>query len=416
MIEIISVTYNTPDLIERLIKSVRGFISDTIQIHVVDGSDSKYEYLFEHDKNIKITRFGYNVNHGAGMDYAIKQTKASHVLILDSDVRITKPGVLDVLQPYEKVDMYAAGQIVDVNESGVNGGDIKYVHPRFMFLNVERYKQFSPFVNCGAPCIYAMIDINKSGNDSLLINIPNICDYFTELGRGTVNRYGYNYFYNTHDTVRANILVRTSGRPNYFARCYESIMSQKNKNFNLIVSYDDDETFEYLSKYTIKNLVRVEKSQETFIPRFFEEYGRRRNPAPWNLYFNEMYKYVDDGLVMFLDDDDLFFSNKSLSIIAKTFKKNTGSMFWRVLFPGGRIIPNDFNWSNRKPVCCDISGIGFCFNTSNIKHALFDGYNLGDYVLATRLYNNTSNKIFLDNILTQVGRKVANGLGRRDDL
>ena len=419
-IEIISVNYNTPDLIIRMIKSVRKHISERIAIHIIDGSSMPIDELLKlekQDKYLKITKFDYNIHHGRGMHYGIINSKAKYVLILDSDSVVIKNGALDYLFGLMLDDVYGVGQIINIDCHGVNSVDgIPYLHPKFMLISVYEYKKYNQFINHGAPCIKAMFDIYNNGLTTKLINAKDANDYFHEDGRGTVSRFGYGFGGSNLKKARINILVRTSGRPNYFSRCYGSIMGQKYDNINLIVSCDDDQTYEYVSKYNIANIVRVTPQKEGLQRRFFDEIGRWRNPAHWNLYFNEMYKYIDKGFVMFLDDDDLFTDRASLTTIANEFSRNTGSMFWRVLFPNNRIIPTDSTWINRKPKCCNISGIGFGFNSEYIRYAKWDGYDLSDYVVAKRLYEFTPNKKYIDKVLTKVGRSIANGLGRRDDI
>jgi len=70
-----------------------------------------------------------------------------------------------------------------------------------------------------------------------------------------------------------NILVRTSNRPNFFAKCYQSIREQTYKNIRLIVSYDDEFTKEYTSGYETDSLVGFKrttnwagKNSDVFVP------------------------------------------------------------------------------------------------------------------------------------------------------
>lgn len=55
-----------------------------------------------------------------------------------------------------------------------------------------------------------------------------------------------------------NILIRTSNRPNGFARIIDNIRSQTYKNYRIIVSVDNDETEEYVRKYKDVEYIRLE--------------------------------------------------------------------------------------------------------------------------------------------------------------
>ena len=55
-----------------------------------------------------------------------------------------------------------------------------------------------------------------------------------------------------------NILTRTSGRPNGFRKCHESIQGQTFRHFSHIVSYDTHDDLTYLEEYDVKR-VEVKK-------------------------------------------------------------------------------------------------------------------------------------------------------------
>ncbi|MFA5366479.1 MAG: glycosyltransferase [Dehalococcoidia bacterium] len=207
-----------------------------------------------------------------------------------------------------------------------------------------------------------------------------------------------------------NILIRTSARPNYFKNCIESVFEQTYKNYNIIVGVDDDESLEYVKKYKCSivrydfNDVKIEQKSGDL------RYGA---PAKYNLYLNELHKYVKNGYIMYLDDDDKLNDRDALLKISKEIENGNDLIIYRSQFPKGRIIPSDENFLG-KPVLYDISTLCFCFN-SVIKPE-WEGYALGDFRVITFLYNYFKKITHIDEPLTAVQRKKANGLGRRDDL
>jgi hypothetical protein len=86
-----------------------------------------------------------------------------------------------------------------------------------------------------------------------------------------------------------NILIRTSNRPELFARCIESIKTQSYLRINAIVAYDNLAALEYISESLERVYVEADKS----IPYFYD------------LYCNDLKLIVNDGWFMFLDDDDI---------------------------------------------------------------------------------------------------------------
>jgi hypothetical protein len=199
-----------------------------------------------------------------------------------------------------------------------------------------------------------------------------------------------------------NILVRTSNRPDYFAYCMESIKAQTYKNINVFVAKDDK------SDYTIPYKVYpiyVKKQEVKEIKK--DNYGI---PFPANLYFNELHKHVKSGLILYLDDDDCFKDKDSISKIVDEYKKGNDLIFWKVKI-NKRIIPSVKNWK-KAPVCKDISGIGYAFD-SNYK-PIWEGYKLGDYRVADELYKKIKSKAYINEILTRSQGK-GSGFGLRLD-
>lgn len=190
-----------------------------------------------------------------------------------------------------------------------------------------------------------------------------------------------------------NILVRTSSRPNYFSKCIDSILKQTYKNINIFVSIDNNN--KYVVKYPVypvyvkppKNVEPVNKG---------EAYGI---PFPYNAYFNDMYKKVKEGLIINLDDDDILLEPTAISSIVKEYKKGNELIFWKVNSLE-RIIPNKKNWG-KAPVCCDISGIGFAFDSKYKKNITWEPYKRGDYRVSSQLYKEIKKVKFIDKILTK---------------
>ncbi len=202
-IEIVSVHYKTPEFIYKQYESVRKFYPE-IPYRIIDGSDDDvihFEDLEAKDNNFKVERLGYNIHHGPGMDYAIRNSKYDFLLILDSDVVIKKPLIEAML---EKFQGYAVGRKRMVNiwghqnwEDGLIGKlfpkmyKYTYLQPACILINKNAYLQFKPFIKHGSPCIDAMIDIYRQHKTYLLGNIE-IEDFVTIDWQGTAKRWGMN--------------------------------------------------------------------------------------------------------------------------------------------------------------------------------------------------------------------------------
>jgi hypothetical protein len=213
-IEIISVNYNTPDLVEEVIKSIRNTQGD-YQIRIIDGSDrepykqqvldicAKYE-------NILIEPQGWNIHHGRGMDLGLSTSKFDWCLTLDTDVHLKKLLIPFMLSAATINNKHLCGSYCHVNSAGIGISryyspqyPIKYYHPALCLWKVEEYlKLRNKGVKCiyhGAPNIQIMqyyynnkVDVGIDIWEEMQIPDDKQYEYRNMNSRGTVNRFGYN--------------------------------------------------------------------------------------------------------------------------------------------------------------------------------------------------------------------------------
>ena len=205
-----------------------------------------------------------------------------------------------------------------------------------------------------------------------------------------------------------NILVRTSGRPNYFKDCVKSIYNQTYKNWNLIIGVDNKNTLLYTQSSLGRDVTY--NHSKLIIPSApdNDEYGIK---FPYNLYLNDLQNEVKDGYVIYLDDDDRLQDKHSLLKLTNVIKTDDDFVIWRVKFPN-RLVPSDKNFGG-PPVMKDISGIGFSFHIKNKE--MWEPYKRGDYRVVKKLYDKIPNKIFLNEIITTLQRDIEDGMGKKDD-
>ena len=204
-----------------------------------------------------------------------------------------------------------------------------------------------------------------------------------------------------------NILIRTAARPNAFHRCMEMIKKQTYKNIKVIVSVEK-ESNDYTIPYPVYpvHVVRDEKI-EAIIGN--QAYGR---PFPANLYFNEMYKLVQSGLVIYHDDDNLFTSERSVELIMNEYMKGKDLVFWKVENKMA-VYPDDDHWM-KAPANGFIDGNGFAFDSKLMKYAEWEPYKRGDFRVTDRLYKKTDNISWINKNLVRT--QAGHGNGWRKDI
>ena len=189
-----------------------------------------------------------------------------------------------------------------------------------------------------------------------------------------------------------NILVRTSGRPNFFNECFESIAKQGYKNYRVIVSDDGDS--DYVYDYPVE-VVKV-------TPRVGHCF--------WNLYMNELIKQVEKGWIIYLDDD-VTMRKDALSIISKRCNSIKKVICWRYQFANGRTIPEPEFWG--KPPTRKHWDSG-CFTHHSKQNVYWQMARAADWRVGLQLYKKKLQFEWIDETLFFAGN---NGdVGKKNDL
>ena len=212
-----------------------------------------------------------------------------------------------------------------------------------------------------------------------------------------------------------NILTRTSKRPNYFKKCVESIRNQTYKNINHIISVDNDETEEYVKKYT-NNYIRVNNFVGKIPP--LDPIYKIRRPAPYNLYLNDLKENINDGWIMFLDDDNFLLENNAIETLVNNIDSDNQMLFWKVKFSDFLTLPEEHLFNEKyTPTLNHVDMNGFMFHSKYKNCYFFDYYSAGDFFCAKTIERFTSKKIFVNKILVGMqSNNAMGGKGKRFDI
>lgn len=190
-----------------------------------------------------------------------------------------------------------------------------------------------------------------------------------------------------------NILIRTSNRPNYFKKCINSVRNQTYKNFNMIVSVDNDYTDLYVE-------------DEGFIPIIVDLKPKVEiNICPWNLHLNKLIEQVKSGWILMLDDDDHLRHKNVLKNIAKNiecFDQNTLHV-WQMTWPNGRIIPENEYMGKLPFVRKHIGMPCFTFHSKFKNRIKFDAMRAADFRVVTLLAGLVSHINWINNVFINIG-------------
>ena len=184
-----------------------------------------------------------------------------------------------------------------------------------------------------------------------------------------------------------NILTRTNKRPRFFHDNRKSIVDQSYQPLRHLVSYENEETLNYLKqeKLPAEDLVRVVRKQTNA-------------SHPYNLFINDLMDQVREGWILFLDDDDLLTTPHALSIIASHLKDENSLVIWRTWFPD-KNVPLLTDVDQIKPggvtSCC------FAFHSRHKENARWHEFKAGDFRCFDQLRKFLT-PVFLEDVLAKV--------------
>jgi hypothetical protein len=181
-----------------------------------------------------------------------------------------------------------------------------------------------------------------------------------------------------------NIITRTHERPGHFAVCRQSIDGQTHKRINHIVG--TDVPCDYYDAIQVDTDIKPDAKPEH--ASYF---------APWNCYLNQLAGHVEDGWVIYLDDDDMFATERAIEKIVNNIDHDDQLLMWRVDI-NGRVIPSGKGWG--KVILCDCTSSGFAFHSKHLDKVRWTSWDCGDYRVFKELSEVLEIKL-IDQVLTK---------------
>lgn len=189
-----------------------------------------------------------------------------------------------------------------------------------------------------------------------------------------------------------NILTRTSNRPDEFERLYQSIKNQKNNTliYKHIVCYENDEDINYLSKYDDIEIFRVNRKEiyVKYKDKGFNLDHNNPNCFIHNLYMNELMDKVDEGFIIFIDDDDYLYNDDVFDDIEKILKDidvDTLAVV-QMAHPNTRKLPHKSFIERKEIRQGEIGTPCVIFNSKYVSHELrWEGWRAHDYHFIVKL-------------------------------
>lgn len=192
------INFQTPDLLNKAVRSFKEFYPNVNLLIIDNGSQDDGEsvnqitMLTEEYKFITSVFLSSNIFHGPAMDLAIKKyVETKYVFFLDSDTETKRNGFLEqmILLISSETKIYGVGEIIKANKRGYKSEKGKEILlTPYMLLNTRLYKTLRPFIHHGQPTLHNFADANEKGYK---LSFFKVSDYINHLWRGTADRFGY---------------------------------------------------------------------------------------------------------------------------------------------------------------------------------------------------------------------------------
>lgn len=199
--------------------------------------------------------------------------------------------------------------------------------------------------------------------------------------------------------MKLTILTRFS-RPLGFKRMIDSLGTNNLSYTKFVCSYEDEPLLLSLtnpSRYSKLDIVWVKLDKNMTFKKDDYDYsqdGEQYSRLVPNLYFNELFKEVENSWIMMMDDDDKFAPGAIQKILRELDDINTIHIFKMKTAFG--IIPYSDGLCEG-----NIGTPNIIFHSSLLnKNVFWDGYRCGDHRFFKRLVENNNVEIKLHDIIT----------------
>ncbi len=219
----------------------------------------------------------------------------------------------------------------------------------------------------------------------------------------------FSFLFKKKEEPLINILTRTSNRPIGFEKCINSVNNQTYRNVRNIISYDDPADLGYIKKHNV-DCIRVLREV-----RGDGNFSDENKFEPYNLYCNELLKEVQEGWIMFLDDDDMLADEKTLeNIVANLQNGNDTLIIWKTKFPNGALLPPEWEFKHKQIRFERIDTACFIFHSKYKDVSRWDSWYAADFRFIEGLTKHIPKKKWIPQVFTL--KNNFGDRGRRNDL
>ena len=334
------VTYNTKELVEKAINSVRRH-HPNMRIVIIDGSDLVdpcYRYVERlADDKIRVFHTGYNIGHGRGLCEGIKYVDTPYVLIFDSDIEMVKSplgGMLEMMEEntwgvghIEKVDL--GGHEYGLRKEEMSKGQMDYLHPYFCLIQMKEYKKYPSFIHHGAPAVNIMLYLHRMCLSGRVIKEFKGLGHTLNSGGTWVEKLNEWVIHRTRGTRDVRVKRRLTEIEGVWEKVVDPGVQNMNKEKVVCITCTGDRPLAFgLSQRWIENQTLIPDKwivvddgkvpiDSSKLPSF-AMYVRRMPSGDCSMIQNleEAFKYISEEKIVIWEDDE-YYAPRYLEVMAK---------------------------------------------------------------------------------------------------
>lgn len=415
-------TLNRKDLLDESLEDLSHYLSDISHLYIVDNGNQGINIpsklkdkttLYTPKKNLGVAGSWNKILRQA---FLFNPTPIDYVLMLNDDVVLskTRDQLIHSIKKHEYPYFITCGKwctFLISNECFQSIGPFDtHFYPAYFEDNDYSYrlkinhhqnvidKNLFPKTFRTSQTIKKDPKLNK--------NFDTLKSLYIRKWGGTPGNETYTQPYNRTKESTLNVITRTSQRPKFFHKAYNSI--QKIPNVNHIVITDDPKNSDYVFKYTnIHKLILLNRDL------YYSKHNH--GASPYNEYLNHAITYLNpEDYFVILDDDDYFPGPHRIHNLYKQNKQND-LIIWKVRAAGGTV-PYAKYFKNKRIVRANIAMPGFMMKKSLIEDFQFDSNSMGDYKIMSTIYPRAKNPLWVNEVLASTTEGQRQGKGERKDV
>lgn len=192
--------------------------------------------------------------------------------------------------------------------------------------------------------------------------------------------------------------------------CHQSVLKQVRCNVNHLITYEKESDLTLITSLLEKSF-KVEH-----LPILPKRNENNRIHAPYNLHCNRLLEEVDNGWIMFLDDDDHLLHDHVLSDLRKSIQKidKDTLLIFKMRYPDGSVKPSLKFFQEKAIKINEIGSCCFMFHSKYKYSVKWDEWKGADFRFLHELASIIPKQKWINSVFVQINNQ--GDFGQQNDI